>query len=175
MFGLVYWGLDFLDRNAGGFHPMVYEPHHSYQQVDALNPKSTAEEVLAARGQQSYSQCALCHQLTGRGELGKAPPLAGSDWVNAPGPERLIRIVLQGLQGPIQVNGVEWNLAMASWKDSLKDEEIAAVLTFIRGNKAWGNSAGAVTPGQVQAIREAESSRSEAWTSEELLRIPVSQ
>jgi len=47
--------------------------------------------------------CALCHQTTGLGKEGQFPPLAGSDWLLASGPNRIGRIVLNGLTGPIRV------------------------------------------------------------------------
>jgi mono/diheme cytochrome c family protein len=117
----------------------------------------------------------VCHQPTGKGIPNQFPPLAESDWVAQAGPGRLIRLVLDGVQGPIKVNGVDWNNAMPPWKELLKDEDIAAVLTYVRQNKAWGNSAGPVTPEQVKAVREKEAARSTAWSGDELMAIPDTQ
>jgi mono/diheme cytochrome c family protein len=77
------------------------------------------------------------------------------------------------LQGPITVMGQEWaNLAMVPWKGTITDEEIAAVVTFIRQNKDWGHNASAVTAEQVKAISDAET-RAEPWTAADLEKIPV--
>lgn len=93
--------------------------------------------------------CSACHQDDGKGILGAFPPLAESEWVNGP-VDNLIRIQLRGLQGPITVKGVEYNNVMPP-NAAQTDEDIAAVLTYIRSN--FGNNAGKVTAGQVKALR----------------------
>jgi mono/diheme cytochrome c family protein len=88
----------------------------------------------AAKGEAIYQKtCAACHQRDGTGKQGVAPPLVGSEWVLAPGGERLVRIVLNGLNGPITVQGRDWNLPMPPWRENLDDEAIATVLNYIRG------------------------------------------
>ena len=172
---LCYWGMGFLDRHGGGFNPKVYEPFHSYKEVDDLQPKSD-DAKAAIQGKKVYDlYCSVCHQPTGKGLPNQFPPLAESDWVSVAGPDRLIRIVLDGLQGPIKVSGTDWNNAMPPWKELLKDDDIAAVLTYVRQNKAWGNSAGPVTAAQVKAVREKEASRATSWTGDELQQIPLTQ
>jgi mono/diheme cytochrome c family protein len=84
----------------------------------------------------------------------------------------MIRLVLDGIQGPITVKGVPFNNAMPPWKDTLKDEDIAAVLTYVRSNKIWGNTASAVTPDQVKAVRTKDAGRSSPWAADELLKVP---
>ncbi|HTY79965.1 MAG TPA: cytochrome c [Candidatus Bathyarchaeia archaeon] len=115
--------------------------------------------------------CVACHQAKGEGLPGTFPPLAASEWVNAPRPDRLIRIVLYGLAGPIQVKGVTFPgaVAMPGQKDTLSDEKIAAVLTYIRG--AWGNGGGPVRASDVARARK-EAGRSQAWTAAELQLVP---
>ena len=108
--------------------------------------------------------------LNGQGSPGLNPPLAGSEWVLAEGPNRIIRIVLHGLQGPIEVKGQSFNAAMLAWRDILTDEDIANVLSFIRNE--WGNKAPLVTPEQVKAIREETAARDSNWTPTELLAVP---
>ena len=98
------------------------------------------------------------------------PPLAGSDIVDVAGPNRLIRLVLDGLSGPLKVNGADFGTAaMPPWKPAMNDTEIAAVLTYIRGS--WGNKASAVTPEQAAAIRAKEKARNDPWTWIELEKI----
>jgi len=168
---LLYRSLLHLDSHGGGFNAMVYAPYSSKDYVDTLSPKSD-ENPLFKVGRNVYtSSCAPCHQATGTGAPGVAPPLVGSEWVAAEKPDRLIRIVLNGVQGPITVKGQEWNLAMVPWRDSLSDEQVAAVLVFIRQNKEWNHNFGPVTPEQVKADRGATADKGAAWTADELTKI----
>lgn len=101
-------------------------------------------------GKVQFATCGACHGLNGEGgPIG--PPLAGSDWVAGP-ISNLIRIQLRGLQGPIHVAGKEYNfpapMAALSYQT---DEQIAAVLTYVRNS--FGNKASAVKPDQVKALR----------------------
>ena len=79
---------------------------------------------------------------------------------------RLIRIVLQGLIGETTVQDVVYSGAMPPWQSFLNDEEIAAVLTYIRGT--WNNNASTVTEQEVAGVRKATEGRTDAWTEEEL-------
>ena len=168
---LAYWGMRHLDVAGGGFHAKVYDPYPSFAYVEALQPKSDAD-ALFANGQRVYATyCSVCHQPTGLGIAAQNPPLAGSDWVNIEGPNRMIRLVLNGIQGPITVSGQSYNGAMPPWRELLKDEEVAAVLTYVRGNAAWGNTAAPVTPEQVKRVRDATAGRMTAWSPDELLQI----
>lgn len=138
----------------------------------AFSTLTHAQDTTA--GQTVYMQvCFACHQPTGLGLPGMFPPLAQSDWVSAPKPDRLIRIVLHGLTGPIKINGQSFSTPAPVMppQSSLSDQQIADVLTYIRTH--FGHSAGGVTASQVQAIRQAEKSRSSMWTEEELVKIPV--
>jgi mono/diheme cytochrome c family protein len=103
-------------------------------------------------GAQVYATyCATCHQGNGLGDSGRFPPLAGSEWVTG-SKEKLVRVVLNGLEGPIQVKGRPYNNVMPQHR-FLKDEDIAAVLTYIRGQ--FGNRASPVSAGEVRALRAA--------------------
>lgn len=171
---MLFWATMYLDRNGGGFNPLVFNPGELLADVEARVPRSEAGALLA-RGRSVYNlYCSACHQPNGRGDAARGfPPLAGSDWVLTEGPNRMIRIVLNGLQGPITVNGAEYNNVMLPWRDALTDEDIAAVVTFVRGNADWGNNAGMAAPAQVKAIREATAGHSGSWTAPELLAVPV--
>jgi mono/diheme cytochrome c family protein len=106
-----------------------------------------------AKGRAIFQKvCAACHQPDGIGKDGVAPPLAGSEWVLAEQGDRLARIVLNGMSGPVQVQGRVWNLVMPPWRENLKDDEIAVVLTYIR-SKIGGNKAGPIKPELVSAAR----------------------
>jgi len=168
----LYWGAIYLDQNAGAFHPLVFDQGDTLAIVEARVPKSEAD-ALAVHGRKVFTvYCAACHQPNGRGVPGQFPPLVESEWALAAGPNRIIRIVLNGLQGPMTVKGQEFNNVMLPWRDQLSDEDIAAVLTFVRGNKEWAHSAAGITPAQVKAIREATKDRGSSWTAAELLALP---
>lgn len=111
------------------------------------------------------SHCASCHQANGQGLPGAFPPLAGSPYVLGD-PKRTVSIVLDGLHGPITVNGKTFNGQMPTWKGQLSDAEIAAVLTYVRST--WGNKAPAVTPELVKEMRAKFGQRPGPWTVPEL-------
>jgi len=111
--------------------------------------------------------CAACHLATGLGAEGKIPPLAGSEWVV--GDEgRLVRIILHGLAGEVEVQGETFSGAMPTWGGAFTDEQIASVASYVR--RSWGNKAPAVLPTTVARIRQATQARKTPWTVRELLR-----
>lgn len=118
------------------------------------------------------AHCVTCHQGTGLGMLNFYPPLVSSPWVTG-SEERLIKLTLHGLWGPMEVNGVTYDPAkgvppMTAFKAILNDEEIAAVLTFVRNT--WGNRASVISPEQVKAVREATKDMQMFIKPEELLK-----
>lgn len=92
--------------------------------------------------------CASCHQRDGKGDNNRFPPLAGSDWVVGD-KERLIRILLNGLQEEILVNGKTYNGIMPQ-HNHLDDHAIASILTYIRTRF---NKAGVVNSLEVNKVR----------------------
>src|ERR1700688_4227850 len=96
------------------------------------------------------TKCAACHQAGGLGG-GPYPPLAANADVTAADTANLILTVLNGRSGPIQVNGKTFSGTMPAWKDQLSDDDLAAVLTYIRST--WTNNAAAITAPQVTAAR----------------------
>jgi len=171
LFLLFYWGALYFDQNSGWFSPEVYKPYSSVEQLNSFQIRAGGSEVFE-HGKAVYNKtCVACHQATGQGSAGQFPPLTGSDWVNEKEPGRVIRLVLQGLQGPITVKGQSFNNTMVPW-NILSDQDIAAVLTYVRQNKDWGNDAPAVTPDQVKAVREKiQKTHPTAYTAAELLNI----
>ena len=109
--------------------------------------------------------CGACHQADGLGLPDVYPPLAESEWVTGD-EDRLIRVVLQGLTGEIEVAGEPFSGAMPAWGPSLDDAQVAAVLTYIR--QSWGNAAPAVTSATVARVRRATAARTTPWTAKEL-------
>jgi len=174
---LVFCGMVYFDKYGGWFNPEVFAPFEKYEDVSLAQPYDP-EAAYYALGESVFKEsCALCHQMTGLGKAGQFPPLAGSDWLNAPGPDRIGRLVLNGLTGPIKVeaaNGeVSLNATMAPLGGSYTDEKVAAVLTYAR--QQWGNHASKITPEQIKAIRAAITGHPGSFTPDELLKIPVQQ
>ena len=138
--------------------------------TSTAKPASKASAVAAKEqlpnGASVYATtCAACHQATGEGVSGVFPPLAASEWVT--GDEaKLIRILLHGVTGPIEVAGETFNGMMPGWGTTLKDPDIAAVLTYARST--WGNKGTPITAASVAKIRAATASRTTPWTVTEL-------
>lgn len=124
----------------------------------------TPEERFARLGERAYrNQCATCHQMDGQGVPGIYPPLHGTEWVIGD-KGRLIRLTLDGLRGPIEVQGETYDAVMTP-QGYLTDEQIAAVLTYVRSH--FGNEASAVTTDEVTAVRLADEHEG-FWTADEL-------
>lgn len=168
---LLYWAMVYFDLHSGWFSPQVYYPYTSVAELEILKPRSLgAFDEL--RGRTIFeANCALCHNTDGSGKPGQGPPLVGSEWVLG-SPNRMIRIPQNGLAGPIQVKGQEYNLSqgMAPMGAPLSDEDLAAVLSYIR--TSWGNKASIITKEQVQAVRKEVGNRSQPWTAPELMTVP---
>jgi mono/diheme cytochrome c family protein len=93
--------------------------------------------------------CAACHSPEGLGAPGLIPPLTKNDWVRTK--SRLIQVVLHGLSGRIEVNGLPYEQEMPSFKH-LTDDELAALLSYVRAS--FGNNANAVTASEVAEERK---------------------
>ena len=117
--------------------------------VPGTESTASADPVMARGENVYYANCVACHLPAGTGLEGAFPPLAGSDFLEG-GPARVISIVLYGKEGPITVNGVQYNGVMPGFA-YLTDEEVAAVVTYIMGS--WGNDLPAVQPADVAAVR----------------------
>ena len=126
------------------------------QRLKTAAPAADGAAIFAAR-------CAACHQAGGTGLPGVFPPLAGSNWVNGRD-STVVQILLHGIQGTLTVNGVAYNGAMPTFGSQLSDAEIAAVLTYVRGQ--WGNKAGPVGAALVSTQRAATAARSAPWNGD---------
>jgi len=126
-------------------------------------------QLAMKKGEQSYAVCAGCHQGSGAGLPGMYPALAGSDWVTG-GHERLVRVILQGLAGPLTVSGKPFNSSlpggMPGQGGGMDDQAIANVATYVRNS--FGNKAGLVTKEMVTKVRDAAKSRTTQWIEAEL-------
>jgi mono/diheme cytochrome c family protein len=120
--------------------------HANYdQQAD------TTRKAKVLTGNQLYTKyCMTCHQADGRGVRGMFPPLSGNEKVTGASDE-IIRIVLFGMEGPIVVNGRDYNQPMPP-QGYLSDKQIADILTYVRSS--WDNKASAVSPAEVLKARK---------------------
>ena len=116
----------------------------------AATEMSPALAQKMSLGDSVYSQyCVACHQSDGRGVTGAFPTLHQTEWVQG---EKLalVSIIINGMQGPIVVKGEEYNNVMPQ-HGFLSNEEVAAVLTYVRNS--FGNNASEVTVEDVKDIR----------------------
>jgi mono/diheme cytochrome c family protein len=173
LFVLGYWAQVFVDNHSGRFDARVYAPFLSLKQVRQANPEVAQDMVAFGRELFTGKGCIACHQTSGQGLPNQFPPLAGSAWVQATSPNRIIRIVLNGAQGQIDVKGQTFNNAMVPFRELLNNEEVAAVLTFVR--QEWGNQAPEVKPDQVKAIREKTKDMVGPWHPADLLKLPENE
>ncbi|MGB7157246.1 MAG: PVC-type heme-binding CxxCH protein [Tepidisphaeraceae bacterium] len=126
---------------------------------------SDVEQERFEAGRITYaSVCGQCHKPDGMGQAGLAPSLVDSEWVLG-SQERLIKIVLHGLRGPVDVNGQTWELDMPHLR-TLSDLEIANALTYVR--REWEHDGDPVQPADVAKLRAKYEDRQEAWTVREL-------
>lgn len=124
-----------------------------------------ADDETMKRGQAVYSRtCIACHQPTGKGLAPVFPSIAATPIVN--GDATLpIKFILNGLMGPITVDGVTFNSMMPPVA-GVSDQDIADVLTYVR--QSFGNQSNPVTVDQVKAVRAANAARTAPWNTAEL-------
>jgi mono/diheme cytochrome c family protein len=133
-----------------------------------------ADPIEVGRKLYNNAACNTCHQPNGQGLPGAFPPLAGSEWVTG-SEERVIRIVLHGLVGPIKVKGADYNSAMPAFGRvagsgyNWTDDKVAAVLTYVR--QEWGNQAGPISTEKVAEIRAKEGDH-KPWAAADLEKLP---
>ncbi len=162
-----FFGSVYVVHYSVRFDPLVYNEHANREKPGAVK---VAALTRAQLGKKVYdTTCITCHQANGLGVPGQYPPLAGSEWATG-SEERVIRIVLHGLTGPIKVLGKDYNNVMAPLGAALKDEQIANVLSYVRAS--WGNAAPEVQPEVVAKVRADTASRTTFWTAAELEKIP---
>ncbi len=140
----------------------------SSEEVPALEGAALDQYVSGREIYRRDGYCATCHGSDGAGlPAAGFPPLAHTDWTLGP-KERLIRLTLDGLVGPHTVLEQEYPglVPMTPFRNLLTDEEMAAVLTYVRN--AFGNDASVVTPDEVAAVREATAGREGFYTAAEL-------
>ena len=125
---------------------------------------------LEAGKAQYQAICIACHQPTGLGLFPVFPPLVNSDYVKG-NPERMIAIVLNGVIGPITVDGKSYTNMMPAQGAVLTDVKISQVTSYVR--KAFGEGASPITPEQVAEARKKYGTRATSWSEAELLAFPA--
>ncbi|MBC3885670.1 cytochrome c oxidase subunit II [Undibacterium griseum] len=109
--------------------------------ADDPNKVWTVDE-LKQRGEKVYAaNCVACHQASGKGVPGAFPALDGSAVVAGEKAGQMA-IVMNGKNG------------MPSWKATLSDTEIAAVITYTRNNWSNKSAENIVQPAEVLAARK---------------------
>lgn len=168
MLVVLFLGAWYYDVRGGWlFDKSVYGPYKNAP--EAFQPPPPDGPDLK-RGRALFEQhCAVCHNNDGAGKPGQAPPLVGSEWVNAKGVNRIIRIPLVGLTGPIKVKGVDYSLSMVGLGGGLTDKDVSDILSYIRKN--FGPDASVVTEDQVKKVRAEVGNRSLQYTADELLKL----
>jgi mono/diheme cytochrome c family protein len=157
--GAYMGGFDF-DMNS----PFVGKPTDprpiQLAEAETLDPFQLAMK----KGATVYNNCQGCHQISGAGQPGLIPPLAGSEWVTG-GTERIARVLFHGLSGSVTVKGTAYNGVMPP-QGHLSDKELGYVMTFIRNT--WGNQGTMVTTEMVTKVREETKAHVGPWTQADL-------
>jgi mono/diheme cytochrome c family protein/glucose/arabinose dehydrogenase len=128
--------------------------------------------ALYIKGKELYERegyCGTCHQEQGQGLSASGyPPLRETKWVNG-SEDRLIKLTLKGIYGPITVlrRHYKGNVPMTPFEGLMTDEEVAAVLTYVRNS--FGNRSSVISSEKVKTIRDEIKDRKGFFTAEELL------
>lgn len=113
------------------------------------------------------SYCSACHQYDDQG-MGEAPPLDNSPWVNGP-PDRIVRIILHGVEGRIEIGGRTYDREMPGFGSVLSDQQVATLATYTRAR--FGTRLSAVAVEEVERIRQENAGRTAYWSADELLNV----
>lgn len=162
---LIFFCGIYMEKYSGGFRPLVYNENVHPSEAAAAPAPAKPIDPMVLGGRVFTQNCQACHQATGEGLPGAFPPLAKSE-IALGKEDRVIRIVLYGLSGPVEVEGKTFNGAMPAWGATLSDEQISAVLTYVRNS--WGNKAAPISVDKVKEIHKATSGRGKPWTIQEL-------
>ncbi|MFL0682630.1 MAG: PVC-type heme-binding CxxCH protein [Algoriphagus aquaeductus] len=144
------------------------------KEEDIKSSLTGSDRELFVLGKEIYARegfCGTCHQMDGGGlTASQFPPLRGTPWVTG-SPERLIKIVLKGVMGPMEVAGREYpgQVPMTPYEGMLNDTEIAAVLTYVRNS--FGNQASPISPDLVKKVRAEVKDKEGFWNPAELLKM----
>ncbi len=117
--------------------------------IVGIKTNLSAQDLL--KGKKIYeTRCLVCHQADGGGVPNMNAPLDGASNVVGKDIARMVRIIKKGYNEKVALDGFYYSNAMTANPD-LSDEDIANVLTYIRGS--WSNKAGKVSLAQVKAAK----------------------
>ncbi len=136
---------------------------------------SAADKKVYDLGKEVFNReahCGTCHQPDGKGVENIYPGLAKSEWLEGDS-ERVIKIVLKGLFGPLEFQGKKYGPEkgtppMTGLGPLLKDEEVAAVISYV--HQSFGNNLPMVKTEQVAKVREATKDRAIFYMVDEILK-----
>lgn len=169
-FLLFAWGGFYLATYHAGWRVDVYDPNWS-PGGSAAATQEVVFDPIKAGARLFTNNCQACHQANGQGVPGAFPPLAGSRWVTDDDGTRMAKILLRGMQGPIEVKGNQFDGNMPSYGENglnWNDRNIAAVLTWVR--QAWDNGAEAVSEEHVAKVRAEIASQSGTWQGADIMK-----
>jgi mono/diheme cytochrome c family protein len=148
-------------------------PDASYGPTDKkLSKEDVAFYNLGKEVFNREAHCVTCHQADGKGAENVYPALAKSEWLEGD-PQRVIKIVLKGLFGPLDFQGKHYGPEkgappMMGFGPLLKDEEVAAVISYV--HQSFGNDLPMVKPEEVATVREATKERAIFYMVDEILK-----
>ena len=148
------WRITFTgDKAAFGEAQLAQMEEEKQTSSNVRTPEREADNLQQGEplaGEKIYlTYCAACHQRDGQGAPPRYPPLAETEWVTGD-KGRLISVILNGLEGPIEVRGEPYHNTMPQ-HSFLSNEDVAKVATYVRQH--FGNNASAVTADDVHRIR----------------------
>jgi nitrite reductase (NO-forming) len=112
--------------------------------------QTTPTATSMRNGQAAYeTYCLSCHMADGNGIEGVFPSLVKAG--NLADKNRLSKIILQGIRGPVTSKGVQYDGEMAGI--AMTDQEVADVMNYVRNS--WGNKAPALKVEDVVAAKKA--------------------
>ena len=142
--------------------------------AEISNTKLTGKDQEAFDlGKEIYERdgyCSTCHQADGKGLVASGfPPLSETKWVHG-SEDRLIKLTLKGMFGAITVLDKKYPgvVPMTPFGGMLNDEEIAAVLTYVRNS--FGNQASVISAEKVKEVRAQTKDFGGFYSPEDLLK-----
>ena len=166
-------GRDIVTKDALLQAKLRVKPDASYGPTDKkLSKEDLASYNLGKEVFNREAHCVTCHQADGKGVENVYPALANSEWIQGD-PQRMIKIVLKGLYGPLNFQGKDYGPAkgtppMMGFAGLLKDEEVAAVISYV--HQSFGNNLPMVKADEIKKVREATKDRSLFYMVEEILK-----
>lgn len=120
-----------------------------------------AELTAEERGRLLFGNCVGCHQASGSGMPPVYPPLRNSPYVTGD-PSRLVRILLHGLEGELEVDGITYRGVMPA-APIQSDADLALLASWLRSQ--WGHAAAPVTTDFVAKVRATDAARNGPWSA----------